>query len=120
VIAVGAGIFAVARMIMGASSGQSMGEGKRFGKGPYTRTTCGSGAEVAKQMAVILKQLQKGALKQDWKVDWKQLKKLMAEAESSLQQGNASHAVRSYGASISFLMEQLRNQNSESSSSIDL
>ena len=120
VIAVGSGVYALIRMLMGASSGQTMGAGKVFGKGPYTRTTCGSGAEVAKQMAAILKQLQMGAVKQDWKVDWKQLKHLMSNAETALQQGNSPGSVRAYGGSISFLMDQLRNQHSESSSSIDL
>ena len=105
---------------MGATSGQAVAQGKALGKGPYTRTTCGSGAEVAKQLAAILKQLQMGAVEQDWKVDWKKLKAMVADAESALKQGNPSHAVRVYGRSISFLMDQLRNQHGESSSSIDL
>ena len=119
-IALGTGGFALIRMLMGATSGQAVAQGKALGKGPYTRTTCGSGAEVAKQLAAILKQLQMGAVEQDWKVDWKKLKAMVADAESALKQGNPSHAVRVYGRSISFLMDQLRNQHGESSSSIDL
>ena len=120
VIALGSGLFAAIRMIMGVASGQTVAQGKRLGKGPYTRTTCGSGADVAKQLASILQQLQLGAVEQDWKVDWGQLKSRVAEAETALKQGNSSHAVRVYGGSISFLMDQLRNQHGESSSSIDL
>lgn len=120
VIALGAGLYALVRTIMGAASGETVAHGKAFGKGPYTRTTCGSGGDVAKQLAAILKQLQMGAVEQDWKVDWKQLKARVADAESALKQGNASHAVRVYGGSISFLMDQLRNQHGESSSSVDL
>ena len=119
-IALGTGGYALIRMLMGATSGQAVAQGKALGKGPYTRTTCGSGAEVAKQLAAILKQLQMGAVEQDWKVDWKKLKAMVADAESALKQGNPSHAVRVYGRSISFLMDQLRNQHGESSSSIDL
>ncbi|QEG24058.1 PP2C family protein-serine/threonine phosphatase [Mariniblastus fucicola] len=120
VIAAGTGLFALIRLLMGATSGETVAQGKAFGKGPYTRTTCGSGADVAKQLASILKQLQIGAVEQDWKVDWKQLKAMVADAELALKQGNASRAVRVYGGSISFLMDQLRNQHGESSSSVDL
>ena len=120
VIALGAGLFAMIRMIMGAASGETVAQGKRLGKGPYTRTTCGSGADVAKQLASILNQLQMGAVEQDWKVDWKQLKARVADAQAALKQGNSSRAVRVYGGSISFLMDQLRNQHGESGSSIDL
>ena len=120
VIALGMGLFALIRAIMGATSGETVAQGKRLGKGPYTRTTCGSGVDVAKQLASILKQLQMGAVEQDWKVDWKQLKARVAEAEAALKQGNSSHAVRVYGGSISFLMDQLRNQHGGSGSSIDL
>ena len=120
VIALGMGLFALIRTIMGATSGETVAQGKRLGKGPYTRTTCGSGVDVAKQLASILKQLQMGAVEQDWKVDWKQLKARVAEAEAALKQGNSSHAVRVYGGSISFLMDQLRNQHGGSGSSIDL
>ena len=116
----GAGLFAAVRMVMGAASGETVAQGKKFGRGPYTRTTCGSGADVAKQLASILNQLQMGAVEQDWKVDWKQLKARVADAQAALKQGNSSRAVRVYGGSISFLMDQLRNQHGESSSSIDL
>ena len=120
VIALCTGGFALIRTLIGAASGETVAHGKAFGKGPYTRTSCGSGADVAKQLASILKQLQMGAVEQDWKVDWKQLKAQVAEAESSLKEGQPSKAVRVYGGSISFLMDQLRNQHGESSSSIEL
>lgn len=120
VIALGAGLFGLVRSLMGATSGEAVAQGKTLGKGPYTRTTCGSGADVAKQLASILKQLQMGAVEQDWKVDWKQLKAFVADAEAALKQGNPSRAVRVYGRSISFLMDQLRNQHGASSSSVDL
>ncbi len=119
-IALATGGFALIRTLMGATSGETVAQGKAFGKGPYTRTTCGSGAEVAKQLAAILKQLQMGAVEQDWKVDWKQLKAMVSDAETAIKQGNPSRAVRVYGGSISFLMDQLRNQHGESSSSVDL
>ncbi len=120
VIAAGTGLFALVRFLMGVTSGETVAQGKAFGKGPYTRTTCGSGADVAKQLASILKQLQMGAVEQDWKVDWKQLKAMVSDAEVALKQGNPARAVRVYGGSISFLMDQLRNQHGESSSSVDL
>jgi protein phosphatase len=116
----GTGGYALVNFLLGAASGQTVAAGKAFGRGPYTRTTCASGGEVAKQLAAVLKQLQLGAVEQDWKIDWQELKSMVGEAEAALQKGDHSNAVRTYGRSISFLMDQLRNQHNESSSSVDL
>lgn len=81
---------------------------------------CPSGGDVAKQLSGILKQLQAGAVRKDWKVDWKHLKSLISEAKTALKGGDHSKAIRSYGQAISFLMDQLRNQHQTSDSSIEL
>lgn len=94
--------------------------GRVFGKGPYTRITCPSGEQFCNQMSKLITEVQQGAAKKDWKVDWEQLKKLVAEAEAFVKAKQFSKAVASYGRAISFMMDQLRNQNSGSSSSIDL
>jgi len=120
VIALGFGGYALFNLLLGATSGDTVSEGKAFGKAPYTRTICASGAEVSKQLALILKQLQMGAVEQDWKVDWEKLSAMIGEAESSLQKGEHSKSVRAYGKSISFLMDQLRNQHQHGDSSVDL
>jgi hypothetical protein len=71
-------------------------------------------------MAKLLKELQAGAVEKGWKLDWEQLKSLITTAESTVQSKQYSKAVAAYGRAVSFMMEQLRNQNSDSSSSVDL
>jgi protein phosphatase len=120
VVALGSFIYIAVKLISAATSGQSVTENKRFGKGPYTRTGCPQGPQFSKQLAEILKQLQQGAIEQEWKVDWEQLKSLIAQAEASIKKKDFSGSIRSYGRAISFLMDQLRNQGDASSSTIDL
>ena len=68
----------------------------------------------------MLSQLQIGAIEQDWKIDWDQLNALIAEAEAASANNNHSQSIQFYGRAVSFLMDQLRNQNDASSSSIEL
>jgi serine/threonine protein phosphatase PrpC len=116
----GSFLYLITRLIMGATSGQEVTQNKRFGKGPYTRFGCASSAQFAKQLAAMLRKLQEGALKENWDVDWAELKSLTSEAESATQNQDHSASIRSYGRAVSFLMDQLRNQSDASSSSIDL
>lgn len=119
-IALGSLIWILYCVIMKATTGTVVSGGRRFGKAPYSRTNCGQGGQVAKQLADVIKQLQDGAQQQAWKVDWDKLKSLVAEAERASAKGNFSTAISAYGRSISFLMDQLRNQNASSDSSIEL
>jgi protein phosphatase len=120
VIAGGSFLYLATKLIMGAMSGQNVTPDKRFGKGPYTRYGCASSAQFAKQLADMLRKLQEGALRENWKVDWAQLKALTSHAESATKNRDHSTSIRSYGRAVSFLMDQLRNQNDASSSSVEL
>lgn len=120
IVAVVSLLFIVTRLIISASNGQVATRSKRYGKGPYTRVGCALGPQFSKQLADILAQLQDGAMEQNWKIDWDHLKSLIAEAESANAANNHSQSIRSYGRAVSFLMDQLRNQNDASSSSIEL
>jgi protein phosphatase len=113
-------VYLMARMIVGSTSGQHVTPDKRFGKGPYTRYGCASSAQFAKQLADMLRKLQEGALRENWTVDWVQLKALTSHAESATKNRDHSTAIRSYGRAVSFLMDQLRNQTDASSSSVEL
>lgn len=120
VIALGSFIWILYCVVMKATTGTVVSGGRRFGKAPYTRVNCAQGVQVAKQLADVIKQLQDGAQQQEWKVDWDKLKSLVTEAEQASAEGNFSNAISAYGRSISFLMDQLRNQNASSDSSIEL
>ncbi len=120
IVSAGSFLFIAIRLIIAASSGQTSTTNRRFGKGPYTRVGCALGPQFSKQLAEMLNQLQTGAIDQDWKIDWDQLNALIAEAEAASANNNHSQSIQSYGRAVSFLMDQLRNQNDASSSSIEL
>lgn len=120
IFALGSFIWILSRLIKQVTAGQTVTRGKSFGRAPYTRTNCAQGGQVAKQLAQVIQQLQEGAEQQQWKVDWERLKTLVVEAENASSEGDFSTAVSAYGRSISFLMDQLRNQNTSSDSSIEL
>ncbi len=107
-------------LLSGVSSDGSGADGKVFGRGPYVRVNCPSGESFAKQMSKLLKEVQAGAVDKGWKVDWDRLKTLVAAAESAVAKKQFSKAVAGYGRAISFMMDQLRNQSSDSGSSVDL
>lgn len=119
ILSLGALVFAIWQTVSSTSSGEEVTPDKRFGKGPYTRYSCASSAQFAKQIAEMLRKLQEGALRENWKVDWPQLKKLIGQAEEATKNKDHSTSIRSYGRALSFLMDQLRNQDG-SNSTIDL
>ena len=121
VAALGSAIFLIYQFFLSGVTQESNGlGGKAFGRGPYVRINCPSGESFAKQMSKLLKELETGAVAKEWKVDWDQLKGLVTTAESAVSNKQFSKAVAAYGRAISFMMEQLRNQNSDSGSSVDL
>ena len=121
VAAVGSLIFLAYQFLLSgvAPEGNTVG-GKALGRGPYVRINCPSGESFAKQMSKLLTELQAGAVDKGWKVDFDQLKALVTTAESAVKSKQYSKAVAGYGRAISFMMDQLRNQNSDSGSSVDL
>ena len=89
---------------------------RRFGKGPHTRTKFGSGEAFSNQLREIAEELRDAAKNQAWKIDWETLDKFHAQAVEAIEHHTPSEAIRFYSRSLSFLMEQLRNQNGSSSS----
>lgn len=121
IAAVGCVIFLFYQFLLsGVAPNDNVAGGKVFGRGPYVRVNCPSGEAFAKQMSKLLKELQDGAVDKGWEIDWDQLKSLVTTAESAVKSKQFSKAVADYGRAISFMMDQLRNQNSDSGSSIDL
>ena len=92
---------------------------RRFGKGPYTRTRFGDGAEFSLKLKETAELLRNAAQTEDWNIDWETLDGFHSQAGAALAAGKPTEAIRFYSRSLSFLMDQLRNQDAESSS-IDL
>ncbi len=101
-------------------SDEQVSEKSSFGRGPYTRTDCASAEGVVQQLMSITSQLQEGARQQKWPVDYAQMDKMVASANQAAEQKNFPVAIQTFARSISFLMEQLRNDTDASSSSIEL
>lgn len=112
--------YLISRLIKNSFQGKHNTTGQVFGKGPYVRLGCASGGQFAKQLADMLHKLQEGALQENWKVDWPQLKSMTNKAEQATSQEDHSTAIAEYGRAVSFLMDQLRNQEDAGSSSIEL
>jgi protein phosphatase len=118
IAAVGA-LYILYQLLFGVKDPLSGVEAFRSGRGPYTRTNRPTGLQFSNQLAEMLRQLQKGAEEQNWKVDWEQWKSLIATAEVCVSKKDYTGAIQAYGKAVSFLMDQLRNQQS-GGSSIDL
>lgn len=103
-----------------ASGDEPAGEKSSFGRGPYTRTDCASDEGVVEQLKSITSQLQNGAKQQKWPVDHAQMNKMVAAATQASEKKNFPLAIQTFARCISFMMEQLRNDNDASSSSIEL
>jgi len=67
----------------------------------------------------MISKVKKGAEDQKWSIDWSALDKLVKGAEAATAKKDHSGSIRYYGRAVSFLMDQLRNQNA-SDSSVDL
>jgi protein phosphatase len=119
-ISVAAVGYLISRLIKSSFQGKDSSSGQVFGKGPYVRLGCASSGQFAKQLADMLRKLQEGALRENWKVDWPKLKSFTNKAEQATSQEDHSTAIANYGRAVSFLMDQLRNQEDASSSSIEL
>ncbi|MCP4081582.1 MAG: serine/threonine-protein phosphatase [Planctomycetaceae bacterium] len=116
VIALAALVWFLFLLTQNLSGGVVLGNGQRFGKGPYTRTDAASGKDVIYQLETITGDLQKAAVGQKWEVNWPKMERLIAKANESVKQEDQAMAIRCYARSICFLMEQLREHSRRSAS----
>lgn len=110
-IALGALIWILIQWSKSAGSGVALGAGQRFGRGPYTRTNSVSGKQMIDKLETITGELQQAAIDGEWEIDWDKMNRLVEKANQSIKAGDFSMAIRCYCRSISFLMEQLRQQS---------
>ncbi len=119
VVFLGSLIWMLIQAFGSADKGELIYGNRRFGKGPYTKTKFGNGEQFSKQLREISELLRDAAKTEDWKIDWETLDNLHAQAAGAIENDKPSEAIRFYSRSLSFLMDQLRNQDG-SSSSIEL
>lgn len=90
-------------------------DGRPLGKGPYVACDCTPNAEMASRLSGVVQQLRDAAANGQWNVDWHRFNGMTAQAGASVETGDYVRAVREYCHAVSFMMEQLRNQQADKS-----
>ena len=112
--ALGILIWIMIKALGDASNNDGQGTGQRHGRGPYTRSQSADGPQVTGSLANVIQQLQEGARDQGWNINWDRINEMVAEAVAAKEKNDWPASIRAYGRSITFLMDQLRNQGGDS------
>jgi protein phosphatase len=116
---IGLGAAAVAALIAmglrfaGSASGESLGQGRLLGNGPYSKTACAPSQELVQKLATTLDELRSAAQGGEWTINWRPLEESCQNAAAASQAGNYVEATRHYCHGISFVMKELRSQNAK-------
>ena len=97
--------------------------GPQLGRGPYDPTDCPPGPQMAENLAKIVEELRIAANTQEWSIEWDRFDSFERQAQTAVSQQSYREAVSYYARAISFMMEEIRKQRTQSSfsdSSIDL
>lgn len=95
--------------------------GNRHGNGPHAHATCKGGDEFMETLSGVLDELRDAAQEANWDIGWNQIVEYRRGAAKAARAGDYPEAVRYYARAISFMMDELRRQQSEAAgdSSID-
>jgi protein phosphatase len=111
-----AGIVGLTQRYQGYSGGTELGQGRLLGRGPYTSTVCAPSAALAQSLANTLDELREAAREGDWTINWQPLDESCRAAAEASQVKKFAEAVRHYCRGISYVMNELRSQNSKRAS----
>ena len=99
----------VAIRLSGADSGkQVVGQNKRFGKGPYTKSKPVAGSDLFNRMEEIGNQLRSAAREDDLPVNLDEFDKYLTKAKNAATASDESSAVNYFCKGLSNYMDQLR------------
>lgn len=101
-------------------SRSAVGTNRMLGRGPYTQTACVPSHDLTEKLAATLKELREAARDGDWTIDWQPLDECFRDAQLADQSGNYVESVRHYCRGISYVMSELRAQNSKRASDSDV
>lgn len=88
-------------------------QGRGLGNAPYASVTCSSssgGDDIISSLTAILSELREAARESKWRVRWSEFDDLCQRAEAANQAQDTATAVRFCAKGISFMMQELRNQ----------
>ena len=79
-------------------------------RGPYRREVCKPGDEFVQTLSRVVHELRTAAEESQWKVNWHQFETYQRAAEQAASSRRYADAIRSYATALSFMMNELRNQ----------
>ncbi len=79
-------------------------------RGPYRREVCKPGDEFVQTLSQVVHELRTAAEESQWKVNWHQFETYQRAAEQAASSRRYADAIRSYATALSFMMNELRNQ----------
>lgn len=91
--------------------GTALGGSKMLGKGPYTTMPCKPNNALVRKLRATLDELREAARDGDWSIQWKPLDESFRQAQTAVDAANFPEAVRLYCRGISYVMNELRQQN---------
>lgn len=83
-----------------------------LGRGPYIRVDATPDKEFVDSLSATVEELREAATQGNWTVDWATFNGMTSRGAAAMARGDAAQSVRDYGEAISFMMVQLRQQNS--------
>ncbi|NLX97877.1 MAG: serine/threonine-protein phosphatase [Rhodopirellula sp.] len=84
-----------------------------LGKGPHRTYNCRPDSEFVDRLARTVGQLRDAATNEDWEIDWHHFNQIQADADAATFNAKYSAAVRLYCHALSFMMGELRAQQSD-------
>ena len=101
----------IAFLMLGlGSSGQMVVGGKRFGKGPYTKTDSKLDKTLLESVKDLTAELRQAAVDNKWEIDLARFDTNVNEALVAMDNGTFERAIRSYAAGVSGVMQELRSK----------
>lgn len=83
---------------------------RRQGGAPYVSCLVQPGQEFSEHLGQVFQQLREAAQREDWQIDWSQVKLLTREIDGALTVQDYRNAIRHYCRAISFMMSELHDQ----------
>ncbi|GAA4427190.1 PP2C family protein-serine/threonine phosphatase [Bremerella cremea] len=82
----------------------------RFGKGPYSETTCQADSNTSLNLKIMYDELCDAAESNQWTIDWESVRQLGERADSEMKKGEYYSSSKHFLMSIGSLMSQIRGQ----------
>jgi protein phosphatase len=90
--------------------GTEVGQGRMFGRGPYTSVQCPPSHDLAAKLSATLDELREAARDGQWTIHWQPIEQACERAAAADAGGNFAEAIRQYCRGITMMMNELRKQ----------